>query len=220
MGASFVQAGSDGPASFGEICRRLREKNATWLAASPTNLAIEHTVRLSDATPWISIQNVVDDELLAQLSKDLGTTAITIYALDEIRLTFSYRRFEEGGIVRALEYGDGKRPRDRGAWTKVDGEREEWEGLLFSDSLTALYRKYALDEVDEVCPAERIKLGHSIPWACDGETVAQIVERLSLPWRPLDDTFAPASRTEVIPGSPERWQELHRSFRKPWWKLW
>ena len=219
-GASFVQAGGDGPGRFAGTCRLVREKNARWLAASPTNVTTEHTVRISDGAGWVSIQNAIDDELLRQLSVDLDTTALTIHACDEKILSFSYTHVDRGRTLRALAHADNQRPDGNGAWTTVAGEREAWESVLFSPRLMDLYRKYAPGEVADACRDQTIKIGQWIPWACDGSVVREIVERLQLPWNPYEDSFPPAAQTEVIPGSPERWNALHRSPRKPWWKLW
>jgi hypothetical protein len=215
-----VQAGPDGVGRFAATCRLIREKNAAWLAASPTNLTIEHTVRFSEGGAWISIQNAIDDELLRRLSVELDTRALTIYAIDEKILTFSFLHVHRGRTLRELGYTHKQRPDGRDAWTTVAGEREAWEDVLFSPRLMELYRMWAADEVAEACRDRTIKIGHSIPWACDGDVVRDIAERLQLPWNPYDDTFPPATQTEVIPGSPERWKEFHRSQRRPWWKLW
>jgi hypothetical protein len=190
------------------------------LAASPANLTIEHTVRTSENSGWISVQNALDDELLATLSRTLGTKSITIYAIDEMVLHFSYRRFDQGNLVRALEYGDDGQPNDRGEWTRVEGAPEPWEALLFSPKLMALYRKYAPDQVQGDPDENAIKPGLSIPWACDAETIGEIASALELPWDPLGDGFPTATKTEVIPGSPERWKAFHRQHARPWWKFW
>ena len=102
----------------------------------------------------------------------------------------------------------------------MDGEPESWETLLFSGRLKDLYLRYAPGEVADGCRGDTIHLDHSIPWACDGKIVGEIVDRLQLPWHPLESDFPPAAQTEMIPGSPDRWRRFHRSARKPWWKLW
>lgn len=219
-GASFVRAYPDRATSFRETSRLIRERNASWLAASPTNLAVEHTVRASEGSEWVSIQNAVDDQLLDTISRVLGTVAITIYAIDEKVLRFSYSRFDHGQAVRTLEYADEGNSNDRGKWTKVEGEPERWEALLFSPKLMELYRKYAPDDLHEGCAESKIKRGFSIPWACDAGTIAEISRTLQVPWEPIGDRFPPATQTEVIPGSPERWNAFHRQHRRPWWKFW
>lgn len=196
----------------------LRESNARALAASPTNLVAEHTVRASAGSEWISIENAISDHELETLSRTLSTTAITVYAVDEKLLQFSYVRFEDGRAVRALEYSDDN-DEDRGRWTKVEGEPESWEGSLFSPSMMELYAEYAPDEVAEA--RSRIKSGFSIPWACNARTAAEIARAFQLPWEPLaKDKFPPATNTEIVPGSPERWKAFLGKRRRPWWKFW
>jgi len=177
-------------------------------------------VRASEGSDWVSIQNALADQLLETISRVLGTTAIMIYVMDEMVLRFSYRHFNNGQAVRILEYVNHGNPKERGKWTKVEGEPEPWEAILFSHRLMELYRKHAPDEVHESCEESKIKPGFSIPWACDASTVADIARALQLPWEPIDNRFSPATQTEVIPGSPERWKAFLRQQRRPWWKFW
>jgi hypothetical protein len=219
FGAAFVQAGDDGPARAAEIARALREQNTAWLAASPENLAIEYTVRRSAGTPWISIQHGIPFDLLQKFSCDMGATAIGISGCDEIILGFSYRRFDSGRVRRALDYRDNP-PRGPAGWMLVEGEREPWEEqVLFSNKLIGLYFKYAPKEADRAVSRRIIEQGASIPWSSDADIVGEIAAYLQLPWRPVDDTFPPATQTEVVAGSPDRWKKFHRRFR-PWWKFW
>ena len=221
-GASFVRADTDRESSFRETCRLLREDNARVLAASPTSMAIEHTVRASEGCDWISIENAIGDRQLEEISRFLRTTALTVYAVDEKVLRFSYARFEEGRAARALEYLDNGGKLDRGRWTKAEGEPEPWEAILFSPKFMEWYAKRAPDEVKEACAENRIKAGFSIPWACDAGVVAEIARTLQLPWNPIEhDEFPASTNIEVIPGSPERWKAfLRRNEPKPWWKFW
>jgi len=101
-------------------------------------LAVERIVQTSEESDWISIQSPLDDPLLETISRVLNTTAIMIYMMDEMRLRFSYRRFDHGAAVRALQYLDDGNPRARGKWTRVDGEPEPWEVTLFSPADRAL----------------------------------------------------------------------------------
>lgn len=218
-GASFVRVGPDRTATFQGLIQLLRETTESWLAASPTNLAVERIVQISEGSDWVSIQSPLDDRLLETISRTLGTTAIMIYVMDEMMLRFSYRRFDHGAAVRALQYFDDGNPRGRGKWTKVEGEPEPWEAILFSPRLMELYRQHAPDEVEEGCAENRIKVGFSIPWACDATTIAEIARVLQLPWEPTNNQFPPATRTEVIPGSPERWKAIHQR-KRPWWRFW
>lgn len=212
-GASFVRAYPDKVTSWRELSRLLREANASWLAESPTNFAVELIVRATEESDWFSIQKALADQLLETISRILGTTAITIYVMDEMVLRFSYRHFDNGQAVRALEYVDHGNPRERGKWTKVEGEPEPWEAILFSDRLMELYRKHAPGEVHGSCAEGKIKPGSSIPWACNAGTVAEIVDALQLPWDPIGNRFSSVTQTEVIPGSPER---LHAFLRRKW----
>lgn len=219
-GASFIRAHPNRETSFRETCRLLRESNARVLAASSTSTAIEHTVRASEGSEWLSIENAISDYELETISRALSTTAVTVYAVDEKALRFSYARFEDGRAVRALEYSDDSGKVERGRWTKVEGEPEPWESILFSSRLMELYAKHAPDEVPEACTQNRIKAGFSIPWACDAGVVAEIARALQLPWEPLtNDAFPRSAKREVIPGSPERWKAFLRQQR-PWWKFW
>lgn len=218
--ASFVQVRST--TTFQELSRLLRETNESRLAASPTNFAPELIVRSSEEGEWISTQRALDDPLLETISRVLGTTAIMFSMMDEMVLRFSYRRFDKGAAVRALQYVDDGNPRDRGKWTKVEGEPEPWEAILFSPMLMELYRKRAPDEVHKGCAESKIKPGCSIPWVCDASTVAEIARALQLPWDPVDNGFPPAPQTEVIPGSPEReafWKVFRQQHWRPWWKF-
>lgn len=113
-GASFVRAAPDRTTTFQQLSRLLREMNESWLAASPTNLAMERIVQISEESDWVSIQSPLDDPLLETISRVLGTTAIMIYMMDEMRLRFSYRRFDHGAAVRALQCLDDGNPRARG----------------------------------------------------------------------------------------------------------
>jgi hypothetical protein len=219
-GASFVGARPDRATSFRELTHLLRETNASWLAASPKNFTEEIIVRASEGSDWVSVQRALADQLLETISRVLGTTTIMIYVVDEVVLRFSYRRFNNGQAVRALEYVDYVNPKERGKWTKVEGEPEPWEAILFSHRLIELYRKYAPDEVHEGCAESKIKPGFSIPWACDASTVAEIARALQLPWEPTENRFPPATQTEVIPGSPERLKAFLRQQWRPWWKFW
>jgi hypothetical protein len=219
-GASFVWAHPDRATSFRELSRLLRERNASWLAASPMNLVVELIVRTSEGSDWASIQRALAAPLLETISRVLSTTAIAIRMMDEMVLRFSYQRFDNGRAVRTLEYADDGDPKGRGKWTKVEGEPEPWENILFSPRLMELYRKRAPDEVQEGCAESKIKPGFSIPWACDASTVAEIVRALQLPWEPIDNKFPPATQTEVIPGSPERLKAFLRQRGRPWWKFW
>jgi hypothetical protein len=202
----------------------LREANASWLAASPTNFTFELTVRTSEGSDWVSIQGALADPMLETISRALCTTAIQIHAMDEMVLRFSYSRFDDGRATRALAYGDDGNPKGRGKWTRVEGEPERWEAILFSPRLMELYEKYAPGEVREACAENRIKPGFAVPWACDGGAIVEIARALQLPWDPTGGKFPPATQTEVIPGSPERWPEplktLLRRHRRPWWKFW
>jgi len=182
-GASFVRA--DRATTFADACRMLREHPTTR----------DHTVRTSPGD-WVSIENAIADPLLETLSRELGTTAITIYAIDEKLLRFHYRRFEHGRSMRSLDYADAAADAERGSWTGVEGEPEPWETLLFSPRMTSLYRKYA---ADEVCTAP-IRLGASIPWCCDGFMIGEIARALDLPWDPVHDRFPPAAHTAIIEG--------------------
>jgi hypothetical protein len=219
-GASFVRAAPDWTTTFQRLSRLLRDMNESWLAASPTNLAMERIIQASEQSDWISIQSPLDDHLLETISRALGTTAIMIYMMDEMRLRFSYRRFDHGSAVRALQYLDDGNPRARGKWTRVEGEPEQWEAILFSPPLIEQYRTYAPDEVAEGCADNKIKPGFSIPQPCYASTIAEITRALQLPWDPIENRFPPATQTEVIPGSPERWKAFHHQHRRPWWKFW
>jgi hypothetical protein len=97
---------------------------------------------------------------------------------------------------------------------KVEGETEPWEAILFSPRRMALYEKRAPDEVGEACADGKINLGFSVPSACDASTVAEIARALQLPWEPMENRFPPATHTEVIPGSPERWRTFWKVFRR------
>ncbi len=180
-GASFVRV--DRATTFADACRLVRAHRTTHV----------HTVRTSQGD-WVSIENAVDDGLLETLSRELGTTAITIYAIDEKLLRFHYRRFEHGRSIRALDYADAAADADCGTWTGVEGVPEPWEALLFAPRMMDLYRKYAADEVSTA----PIKLGSSIPWACDGFMIGEIARALDLPWDPVHDRFPPAAHTAVI----------------------
>ena len=218
--ASFVRARTGPATSFRETARILREANESWLAASPTNVTWELTVRLTEGSDWVSIQASLADQQIETLSRELGTTAIRIYMSDEMVLRFSYGRFDHGQAVRSLEYADGGDPRAGGTWTKVEGEPEPWEALLFSPRLLELYRKYAPDELPEGSADRRIKPGLSIPWVCEADVVAEIARALQLPWAPIGNGFPPATHTKVIPGSPERWKAFRRRHRRSWWRFW
>jgi hypothetical protein len=184
-------------------------------------MAIEHTVRASEGNDWISIENCVTDLELETLSRALSTTAVTVYAVDEKLLQFSFVHFEDGRMVRALEYADDGDQGKKGRWTKVQGEPESWEVSLFSAKLMEQYAEYAPDEVGEARSQSRIRSGFSIPWACNAHTAAEIARAFELPWDPLaPNRFPPASDTELIPGSPDRWNAFLRERRKPWWKFW
>jgi hypothetical protein len=212
-GASFVRARPDRATSFRNLSRLLRETNASWLAASPANIAVELIVRTSEGSDWLSIQRALADQLLETISRVMGTTAIMINMVDEMVLGFSYRRFDNGKALRILEYATDDNSKERGTWTKVDGEPEPWEAILFSSRRMELYRKHVPGEVDEGCSESKIKPGFSIPWACDASTVSEVVRALQLPWEPIDSRF-PAAQTEVIPGSPERWKGFWKAFRR------
>lgn len=218
--ASFVRVAPDQATSIRELSRLLRETNASWLAASPSNFAVELVVQTSEGSDWISIQRALADPLLETISRVLRTTAIVIHVMDEMVLRFSYRRFDNGRAIRRLDYADDGNPKGRGKWTTAEGNPEPWEGILFSPTRMELYRKRAPDEVQEGCADSRIKLGFSIPRACDASTVEEIVRTLELPWKPIDNTFPPATQTEVIPGSPERLRTFLRQRRRRWWKFW
>jgi hypothetical protein len=186
-------------------------------------MAIEHTVRASEGSDWISIEHAIGDHQLEEISRHLSTTAVTVYAVDEKVLEFSYARFDAGRAVRALEYShDIRGMTDRGRWTKVEGEPEVWESAFFSPKLMALYAQHVSDELPEACAQNQIKVGFSIPWAGYADAVVEIVSALQLPWKPIEhDTFPAANNTEVIPGSPERWKAFLRQHDpKPWWKFW
>src|ERR1051326_313063 len=99
-GASFVRARPDRATTFQDVSRLLRETNASWLAAAPTNLAVELVVRASEGSDWISVQRGLADQLLETLSRTLGTTAIMFNVRDEMVVRFSYRRFDDGQAVR------------------------------------------------------------------------------------------------------------------------
>jgi hypothetical protein len=214
FGASFVRAQPDRATALRETSRLIRESVESWLAASPTNLAVDNTLRATEGSEWISIENGAPDQALATISRLLQTVAITLHASDEIMLRFSYKRFDGGRVVRALEYDDDGA---RGRWTQVDGEPETWEALLFATELLELYRKHAADDVHEVCAENAIKLGFSIPWACDAGTVAQIARALELPWVP--GSFPPAAEIDIVRGSPERLEAFRRQHRRPWWRF-
>lgn len=226
-GASFVRARPDRVTSFQETSRLLREAHASWLVASPTNFTFEETVRSSEGSDWVSISEPVADQFLEAVSRVLSTTAIKIYATDELVLRFSYSRFDDGQPVRALEYADDGNSKDRGKWTKVEGEPEPWEATLFSPRLMELYRDNAPEEAARM-RGEQIKPGFSVPWPCDRKTIAEIARALQLPWEPTSwpvaDRFPPATQIEVIAGSPERWPKEYkgilRQHRRPWWKFW
>jgi len=223
-GASFVRVRGDRATSFRETSRLLRETNESWLAASPTNLAVELIVRSSEESDWVSIQSALADPLLETISRVLCTTAVMIHVVDEMVLRFAYSRFDNGEAVRTLVYADDGNPKGRGTWTKVEGEPEPWETVLFSPRLLELYKKRAPDEVQEGCAERKVKAGFSIPWACEASTVLEIARALELPWEPMGNTFPPATQTEVIPGSSERWNSFWKAFRRqhwrPWWKFW
>lgn len=220
-GASFVRTRPDRETTFRETCRLLRESNAHVLAASPTNIVVSHTVRASVGSDWISIENCVSDLELGTLSRTLSTTAVTVYAVDEKLLQFSFVHFEDGRAVRVIEYSDDSAEDQRGRWIKVEGEPEAWELTLFSPTLMEQYAEYAPDEVGEARVQSRIKQGFSIPWACNGRTAAEIARALQLPWEPLvQNPFPAATDAEVIAGSPERWKAFLGERRKPWWKFW
>ncbi len=216
--ASFVRASPDHASTFLELSRLLREANANWIAESPSNLAMELVVRTSAGSDWISIQRSIAPPLLETISRVLQTTAIAIHVMDEMVLRFSYRRFEQGRAVRALNYADDGDLKGRGEWSTVEGEPEPWEAMLFSAERIATYRKRAPDEVQEACADGAIKSGFSVPTVCDGDTLAEIVRAFELPWEPTQNGFPPATRMEVIPGSPERLEALLRERRRPWWR--
>lgn len=226
-GASFVRVSSDRELAFRETCRLLHESNARRLAESPTSIPVEHTVRASRHSDWISIENAVHDVELQTLSQVLHATAVTLYAVDEKSLRFAYSRFEDGRCVRMLNYGPAHERTANAAaeptrreWTKVEGHPEAWETTLFSPQLMQLYRDYAPDEVGAVSGVPAVKLGFSIPWAHDLNVLATIAEELRLPWKPIGNHFAEATHTEVIRGSPERRKAFLRKYRRPWWKFW
>lgn len=220
-GASFVRAGADRETRFRETCRLLRESNARALASSPTNLVVSHTVRASPGNDWISVENCASDLVLETISLALSTTAVTVYAVDEKFLQFSYVRFDDGRAVRALEFLDDTGQEQRGSWTQVEGEPESWELSLFTPDLMEQYAQYAPDEVYDLQVHKRIKQGLSIPWACNGRSAEAIARSLQLPWEPLaPNKFPSATEIEVIPGSSEGGKNFLGDRTKPWWKFW
>lgn len=227
-GASFLRARSKREIAFRETCRLLRENNARLLAESPTNIPVEHTVRASSDSDWISIENAVNDQELETLSRVLSAAAVTIYAVDEKSFRFAYSHFDHGQLIRGLQYGPAEHQHARGdndaktrrEWTKVEGVPEAWEVRLFSPALMEQYRRHAPDEVTAVCTEGLVKPGFSIPWAQDLRVVATISEVLKLPWNPIGNQFPAATHTEVIPGSPERRKAFLRKHRRPWRRFW
>lgn len=214
-GASFVRAAPDRATAFRDTCSFLRENNSRRMGASPARYAVEHTVRIHDGSTWISIESAIDNVALQTISGSLRTTAITIYAIDEKMPEFSFRRIEDGQAVRLLEYKAG--PERQRQWTQVEGQPESWERLFFDPEEIDLYRQSNPDETNEMCAHDMIKLGLSIPQPCSLSVVAEIVRMLGLPWMPVGDTFPLAAQSEVIAGSPERWNP---GLRGPWWKFW
>lgn len=198
--ASFVRASRDPEASFAETCRLLREHDTEWLAASPKHLAAPHTVRIHPGTPWISIENAAADELLRQISQAFAAEASTFYCSDEHALVFGYSHFEDGALVRGLHYAGASSARDDERWLRVIGQAEAWESILFAPEMMSLYDRHRPQDAAELRKTMTITEGSSIPWACDGTTIAAIAKTLGLPWDPWNGRFFPADRVEVIRG--------------------
>jgi len=219
-GAAFVRPSSEPKSAFDTICRMISDRNVAWLAASPEHMTSDCTVRVHDGTPWLSIDNIGQDSL-REIARDLSSEAMTFYVNDEHHLEFHYLHLRGGNLLRALDYSDRETPKGMGQWKHVEGESEAWEALLFSPKAMEAYEKYGLaQEVAEVRRQPAIRVGASIPWACDGKTIAQIAEYLQLPWDPWHDAFGVATHSAVIPGNPERQQAFLRGLRQSWWRFW
>ncbi len=219
-GASFVLVTSDPDGTLSVVADALEERNRAWLAASPEHLAGEHTVRLHAESLWLSIENAAPDDVLQQVSARLSSEALTLYAIDEHRLEFQYRHWKDARLLRALDYLDD--PNGMGTWTRVEGDVESWEAVLFQPTLLALYDKHAPErEKSELRKEKTIVLGSSIPWPCDGTIIDQLARQMHLPWQPLQNTFLAPTRARVVPGSPKPWKRFRREHGlNPWWRFW
>jgi hypothetical protein len=192
MGGTFVRVTSDHEQALATIRRLLEERDRSWLAESPEHVTCDHVLRLHSDSDWLSIDGCPDN-VVKQISVDLKTEIIELYAVDECHLRFRYTRHSNGEERRALWY-------DARVWTTVRGTPEPWETLiLFSDRLMDLYRKHApQDELRSVEDRPNLKEGRSIPWACDSDTVTQIARALGLPYDAREDSFSNEMRRETI----------------------